>query len=138
MSYNNLYSTSNYNSSNESDTTTTTINNYYNNKQLIKVDTINDYNINVLLKDYTQIYEYFIVNCKDIYLPIVDNDLLIGFTIKILNATSKILNIYSQNNQLIYNNFYLPKGGINILLQTNSQFVCCVIKKNNLFSWIMV
>ena len=24
----------------------------------------NDYNINVLLKDYTQIYEYFIVNCN--------------------------------------------------------------------------
>jgi hypothetical protein len=136
MSYNNLYSTLNYNSSNESDTTT--INNYYNNKQLIKVDTINNYNINVTSTDYTQIYEYFIVNCKDIYLPIVDNDLLIGFTIKILNATSKLLNIYSQNNQLIYNNFYLPKGGSNILLQTNSQFVFCVIKKNTFFSWIMV
>ena len=130
MSYNNLYSTLNYNFSNESDAT-----NY---KKFIKVDTMDDYNINVLSKDYAQIYEYFIINCKNIYLPIVNNDLFIGFTIKILNATNKNLNLYSKNDQLIYNNFYAPKGSINILLRTNNQFVFCVIKKNNLFSWIMI
>ena len=143
MSYNNLYNTPNYNCSSEAKIINNYNNNYYNNnynnnKELIKVDTSDDYNIIVTLNDFNKIYDFFVVNCKDIYLPILSNNLFIGFTLKILNASNKMLNIYSQDNQLIYSNFYLPKGGMNIMLKSNSLFVVCAIKKDDLFSWIMV
>lgn len=136
MSYNNLYNTPNYNSSNDGKI----INNYNNNKELVKVDTTSDYNITVTLNDFNKIYDFFVINCKDIYLPMVNNNLFIGFTLKILNASNKLLNIYSQDNQLIYSNLYLPKGGTNIMLKKNSLSTFCVIKNKNddLFSWIMI
>ena len=143
MSYNNLYNTPNYNCSSEAKiinnyNNNNYNNNYNNNKELIKVDTSDDYNIIVTLNDFNKIYDFFVVNCNDIYLPILSNNLFIGFTLKILNASNKMLNIYSQDNQLIYSNFYLPKGGMNIMLKSNSLFVVCAIKKDDLFSWIMV
>ena len=81
MSYNNLYSTPNYNSSNGSNATI--INNYYNNnnKEMIRVDTSNDYYINVTLNDLNKTYDFLVVNSKDMYLPMVNNNLFIGFTI---------------------------------------------------------
>lgn len=145
MSYNNLYNASNYNNSTKCCDKSTVINNYYNNnyynnnKELIRVDTSDNYYLNVTLNDFNKIYELFVVNCKSIYLPIVNNNLFIGFTIKIINSTGSILNIYSQDNQLIYSNLYLPKqGSTNTIQNPNSLFVFCAIKKNDLFSWIMV
>lgn len=147
MSYNNLYGIPNNRVSGNSNNCcnkTTITNNYYtnnnnNNKELIKVDTSNNYYLNVPPNDFNKIYEIFVLNSKDIYLPIVDNNLFIGFTIKLVNATGKTLNAYSQNNQLIYSNLYLPKqGNTSMTLNPNSLFVFCAIKKGDLFSWIMV
>lgn len=129
MSYNNLY---NYSSNNKP----TIINN---NKVLIKVDTSSNYYINITLNDFNKIYDFLVVNSKDIYLPIINNNLFIGFTMKILNVSGHTINIYSQDNQLIYSMLYLPKqGSITIVQNSNSLFMFCVIKKSNLFSWIMV
>ena len=141
MSYNNLYSTPNYNSSNGSEATI--INNYYNNnnKEMITVDTSSNYYINVTLNDLTKTYDFLVVNSKDMYLPIVNNNLFIGFTIRILNATGNTVNLYTHENQLMYSNLYIPKqGSINILLKQNSLSTFCVIKNKNtdLFSWIMI
>ena len=72
---------------------------------------------------------------------IVNNNLFIGFTIRILNATGNTVNLYTQENQLMYSNLYIPKqGSINILLKQNSLSTFCVIKNKNtdLFSWIMI
>jgi len=144
MSFNNLYG-STTNNSNNSCNKPSIINNYYNNyyeeqtRVLIRVDTSSNYYLNITPNDFNKTYELFVVNSIGMYLPLIDNNFFIGFTVKIVNATGNVLNIYSQGNQLIYSNLYLPKqGSTNTIENPNSLFVFCAIKRGDLFSWIMV
>lgn len=139
--YNSLYYKQSYNTACKS--SNTTINNYYNNynnnKEIIKVDVSNNYYFTVELNNFNKIYELFIINAKNVYLPLMNNDLFIGFTVKIINMCENIINIHSRENQLIYSNLYAKnKGEMKTILIINSSFVFTVIKKKDIFSWIMV
>lgn len=139
--YNSLYYKQSYNTPCKS--SNTTINNYYNNynnnKEIIKVDVSNNYYFTVELNNFNKIYDLFIINAKNVYLPLMDNDLFIGFTVKIINMCENIISIHSRENQLIYSNLYAKnKGEMKTILIINSSFVFTVIKKKDIFSWIMV
>ena len=123
----------------------TTNNNYYNNyysssnKEIIKVDVSNSYRLSVQPENYNKTYELYIINGKLIYLPLLDNELYIGFTVKIINMSETAINITSQGIQLIYSKLYLPKNGdTNMVIHVNGSFSFTGVKKKGFFSWIIL
>jgi hypothetical protein len=153
MSYNNLYLYNNLcNRQICSNTTTTpessnntTNNNYYNNyynstsKEIIKVDVGSSYRLAIKPENYNKTYELYIINGKVIYLPLLDNELYIGFTVKIVNMSETAINISSQGNQLIYSKLYLQKNGdTNMVTHINGSFTFTAVKKKGFFSWIIL
>lgn len=152
MSYNNLYLYNNLcNRQICSNTTTpecsnnTTNNNYYNNyynntsKEIIKVDVGSNYRLSVTPENYNKTYELYIINGKLIYLPLLDNELYVGFTVKVVNMSEAAINITSQGNQLIYSKLYLQKNGDkNMVIHVNGCFSFTAVKKKGFFSWIIL
>jgi hypothetical protein len=134
----NACSTNNYN--------TTTYNTYNNNNNiysgnnlLIKIDTEDDYYINVSVEHSKIEYEYMIINVKNIYLFNINDELYVGLKLKIINSTPNIITLNAQNNQLIYSSFFTPTEGSNeLLIKSNSIYSMYIVKNQDLFSWIMV
>lgn len=82
-------------------------------------------------------FDFIIINAKNIYLPIISL-LYTGITLKIINNTGNILNIYSQNNDIIYSNLYTSKIGTkNIIIQNKSLFMFYLINIDGENYWII-
>jgi hypothetical protein len=136
MSFNNLYTLRIKPVINFSNNFT---NNLTDSKEIIKVKTEDNYYIDILPNIIIKTYHIIVLNCNEIFLPIISGDQFMGISFEMINTTNRILKINSQNSQKIYSNLYLPKNGdTSIQLNKNSLYVFYVIKKEDLFSWIII
>lgn len=106
---------------------------------IVKYEHININNVLI-----TQPYSYYILNIYniivdikcDVYLPISINE---GNIINIINNSSLYINVYTQNDELMYSSLYLdPDGSLIFQLPTNKLLKFYNIKSENLFSWIII
>jgi len=113
-----------------------TINNIQTNiVQIIKQQIVNNNNffhfihVNTSTDYYIQEKANIVVETPcNLYLP---TELTEGILIIIINKSGKCINVNTQNNQLIFNNFYLPKeGGYSIPINDN-YYGYFIITKNN-------
>jgi hypothetical protein len=136
MSFNNLYTLRIKPVINFSNNFT---NNLTDSKEIIKVKTEDNYYIDIFPNIIIKTYHIIVLNCNEIFLPIISGDQFMGISFEMINTTNRILKINSQNSQKIYSNLYLPKNGdTSIQLNKNSLYVFYVIKKEDLFSWIII
>jgi len=77
------------------------------------------------------------VPSSNIFLPVLATD---GITINIINNSSNIVSVYSQNNELIYSSLYIVKEGSTTFdLNSSNMAVLTNIKNtNNIFSWVLL
>jgi len=118
-------------------------NNTNNDSPIIKtINTDDDYYINmnqlcVCVNNNVKI-DFMVIKANAIYLPIINSDIQ-GNTLKIINNTGNILNIYTQNNQLIFSQIYTSRqGNNNVMMNNKSMASFFSINSNDTFSWIMV
>jgi len=67
------------------------------------------------------------INILNIYLPIPNIE---GYKIQLFNNSSNNIQIISGANELIYNNFYCPKGNTSLCFPVNRNITLVYIKNN--------
>jgi hypothetical protein len=114
-----------------------------NNNPILKtINTEEDYYINlnqlsVCVNSNLKI-DFMVIKANSIYLPIITSD-SIGNTFKIINNTGNTLNIFTQNNQVIFSKLYTSQqGNTNVIMKNKSMDSFFAISSNDVFSWIMI
>ena len=138
MYYNSLYNTNNNNlqPNNQKNLAINVVAELNKNKRI-------DINTNSYIIPSDNISQYFEITYvaqvpTTIFLPII-NEYNEDININIINNSSGIVIIQTQNNELLYNSSYLPKNGATHTNLTPNKFCKVIInKKNNLFSFILL
>lgn len=100
----------------------------------------NPYNITITSNDMVKYSEitYVAKIPTTIILPVIDESIE-KMKINIINHSSSLVKIKTQNNELLFNSTYLPpNGSIEANLPPNKFCKLILTKKNNLFSYILL
>ena len=136
MFYNNLYNNNNSQRSNQKIQCCS-------NQEKIKINKRIDIDSNTYTIPSDNILQYFELTYiaqvpTTIFLPII-NEYNEDININIINNSSGIVTVKTQNNELLFNSLYIPKdGSTNTNLIPNKFCKFIINKKNKIFSFILI